>query len=398
MDFPERKSYASHLECVKCKQKHDLSSPHSVCSYCQNSLSVIYLLEQLKVDFSFKTIAGREPTMWRYWELLPLRNAHHLVTFGEGFTPLLKLKPLPNLSQTNFELFLKDESRNPTGTFKARGAAVGVSLAKELGVIDVVMPSNGNAASAWAAYCANAGIRAHLFIPKDAPEMNFIECTLYGAEVELIDGTIADAGRIVSEHVRKNKWYNASTLKEPYRIEGKKTMGFEIAEQLGWNLPDVIIYPAGGGVGMIGIHKAFNELTQLGWVPEKPVRFVIVQSSGCAPLVSAFQSHQKETKKWENPDTVAFGMRVPKPLGDFMILDRLYQSNGIAIAVSENEIGSALKYLARVEGLFVCPEGAAAFAAIEKLPAGWIKKGERVVIVNTGTGLKYSEAVKKLCS
>ena len=291
-------------------------------------------------------------------------------------------------------LLLKDEGLIPTGTFKARGAAVGVSRAKELGVETLAMPTNGNAGGAWAAYCAPAGIKSVIVMPKSAPSINKKECGVLGAELFLVNGLISDAGKIVARAVSKYGWYDASTLKEPYRIEGKKTMGLEIAEQFGWDVPDVILYPTGGGVGIIGIFKALRELQAMGWIGEKMPRLVAVQSEGCAPIVQAWKEGKKDSEFWKDSETVAFGINVPKALGDFLVLEAVYETNGCAISVSDQELLDAEHLLASREGAFICPEGASTLAAAKKLlDQGWIKSDESVLVLNTGTGLKYPETV-----
>jgi len=308
-------------------------------------------------------------------------------------TPLLPLKNLGSKLGIN-NLYLKDEGLIPTGTFKARGAAVGVCREKELGIKVLAMPTNGNAGGSWAAYCAKAGVKAVIVMPKDAPVINRKEVAVAGAGLYLVDGLIGDAGKIVGRAIAEYGWYDASTLKEPYRIEGKKTMGFEIAEQLDWQVPDVIIYPTGGGVGMIGIYKGIRELQEIGWIGEKMPRLVSVQSAGCAPVVKAWEEKRHESTYWENSRTIAFGLNVPKALGDFLILDAIYNTRGCAVAVEDDEILKAQHMLASHEGIFSCPEGAATLsAAIELARNGWIKSDERVVLLNTGTGLKYPETV-----
>jgi threonine synthase len=312
---------------------------------------------------------------------------------GEGMTPLLKLAAsgkkagIPNL-------YMKDEGVIPTGTFKARGAAVGVSRAKELGVRVLAMPTNGNAGAAWAAYCARAGIRSVIVMPEEAPMITRKECAVNGADLYLVRGLISDAGRIVGRAVKKYGFFDASTLKEPYRIEGKKTMGLEIAEQFGWEVPEVIIYPTGGGVGIIGIYKAMLELREMGWIGKNLPRLVAVQAAGCAPIIKAWREGKKESEFWQNSRTLAFGINVPKALGDFLVLEALYKTGGCAVAVEDDEIIRAQRSLGALEGVFVCPEGGATLAAAEKLRRdGWIAEHERVVLLNTGTGLIYPETV-----
>jgi threonine synthase len=354
---------------------------------------VRYDLKKVRKNFRKKALASRKENLWRYWELLPVNKEENIVSLGEGMTPLIPLKNSgPKLDLNH--LYLKDEGLIPTGTFKARGAAVGVSRAKELGIKILAMPTNGNAGGSWAAYCAKAGIKAVIVMPKDAPIINRKEVAVTGAELYLVNGLISDAGKIVGRAIAEYGWYDASTLKEPYRIEGKKTMGLEIVEQLGWEVPDVIIYPTGGGVGIIGIYKGLKELQEIGWIGEKMPRLVSVQSTGCAPIVKAWEEKKSESAFWENSNTIAFGLNVPKALGDFLILQAIYETGGCAMAVGDDEILKAQQMIATQEGIFCCPEGAATLsAAIRLTKSGWIKHGESVVLLNTGTGLKYPETV-----
>jgi threonine synthase len=392
MHLPDdRRSYLSHLYCPRCARTYSADEPHNVCE-CGSPLLVAYDLDALKREVARDDLASRRASLWRYWELLPVRDARHAVTLGEGFTPILPLARLGAEVGVR-ELILKDEGLNPTGSFKARGAAVGVSRAKELGIREVAMPTAGNAGGAWAAYCARAGISIHVAMPSDAPEVNKAECRLYGADLSLVDGLISDAGRLIQQGVRERGWFDVSTLREPYRIEGKKTMGFEIAEQLGWELPEVIVYPAGGGVGVIGIWKALDELREIGWVSSgvRP-KLVIVQAEGCAPLVKAWDEGRDESEFWSGAQTIAAGLRVPKALGDFLVLRCLRETGGTAVAVSDAEIVQAMRDLARAEGLWVCPEGAATLAGIRRLKReGWLSGQERLLLLNTGSGLKYAD-------
>jgi threonine synthase len=360
---------------------------------CGAPLLVRYDLKKVRKNFRKKALALRKESLWRYWELLPISNEGNIVSLGEGMTPLIPLKKLgPKLDLNH--LYLKDEGLIPTGTFKARGAAVGVSRAKELGIKILAMPTNGNAGGSWAAYCAKAGIKAVIVMPKDAPIINHKEVVITGAELYLVNGLISDAGKIIERAIAEHGWYDASTLKEPYRIEGKKTMGLEIIEQLGWQVPDVIVYPTGGGVGIIGIYKGLKEFQEIGWIGEKMPRLVSVQSSGCAPIVRAWEEKKSESTFWKNSNTIAFGLNVPKALGDFLILQAIYETDGCAVAVGDDEILNAQQMLATQEGVFCCPEGAATLSAVIQLTkSGWIKPGERVVLLNTGTGLKYPETV-----
>lgn len=384
--------FASHLECPKCAATLDTEQLNQLCA-CGSPLLVKYDLEKVAATISKEVVASRPPDLWRYRELLPVVHQENIVTMGEGMTPLLKLDRLgPKIGMTN--LYLKDEGIIPSGSFKARGAAVGVSRAKELGVKTLAMPTNGNAGGAWALYCAKAGIEAVIVMPKDAPAIPRSECVIAGASLFLVNGLISDAGKIVAQAIGEHQWYDASTLKEPYRIEGKKTMGLELAEQFGWEMPDVVLYPTGGGVGLIGIYKALCELKELGWVRGDLPRLVAVQASGCAPIVRAWKDGKMESEFWENASTCAFGITVPKAIGDFLVLEAVYKTNGCAIAISDEDTLAAEARLASTEGAFVCPEGAACMAATEQLLAeGWIKPDERVVVLNTGCGIKYPETV-----
>lgn len=386
-------SYLSHLECPQCKETYGADVVRQLCT-CGSPLLVRYNLAQLKQDLGREEMSTRQADLWRYHELLPVVDPAQVVTLGEGMTPLLEL---PRLGEDYGirTLLMKDESLVPSGSFKARGAAVGVSKAKELGVTKLAMPTNGNAGAAWALYSARAGIEATIVMPLDAPKITRSEVALAGARIYLVNGLISDAGKIVAREVADNGLYDASTLKEPYRIEGKKTMGLEIAEQLGWEMPDVILYPTGGGVGLIGIHKALQELQEIGWVQGKLPRLVAVQAEGCAPIVKAFEEKADRSEFWPDSATAAFGINVPKALGDFLVLQAVYETDGTAVAVSDEEMSVEQEKIARLEGAFICPEGAAAFAAARKLAlAGWIKDGERVVVLNTGAGIKYPDSVQ----
>ncbi len=385
--------YVSHLECPKCNATYASGKVAHLCD-CGSPLLVRYDLDQVKKAIHKEDLIHRRPDLWRYRELLPVKNEENIVCLGEGMTPLLRLKNLgKDVNMPN--LYLKDEGIIPTGTFKARGAAVGVSMARELGIKVVVMPTNGNAGAAWALYCAPAGIKAVIVMPKDAPPIPRGECVIAGASLYLVNGLISDAGKIVAKAVSDYGWFDASTLKEPYRIEGKKTMGLEIAEQFGWKLPDVILYPTGGGVGIIGIYKALLELKEMGWIEGRLPRLVAVQSTGCAPIVKAWQEKKTESVFWEHARTLAFGITVPKAIGDFLVLDAIYKTGGCAVAVDDSEILKAGELLAAREGAFVCPEGAATLSAAMHLArGGWIKPEEKVVLLNTGSGLKYPEIVQ----
>ena len=330
--------------------------------------------------------------MWRYAPALPVQHASSIISLGEGMTPIIQARRTGKRIGAT-DLLIKDEGLNPTGSFKARGLSCAISMCVELGVKKMAIPSAGNAASALAAYAAAAGIEAHIFMPQDVPQANFIECKAYGAHVTLVDGLISDCGRIVAENKDKEGWFDISTLKEPYRIEGKKTMGYEVAEQLGWELPDAIFYPTGGGVGMIGMWKAFDEMETLGWIGSKRPKMIAVQAEGCQPVVRAFEQGTERSQFWDNATTVAAGLRVPKPLGDFLVLNAVRESHGTAIAVSDEHLIDAGIRLAGDDGIFAAPEGAACISAAERLiKEGFLKSDEKIVIYNTGSGLKYLEA------
>jgi len=374
------------LECTKCGERLSPAQPNTVCPKDGGILYARYDLQALKRSFRPESLAGRAANMWRYSEVLPAENP---VTLGEGFTPMLPSRETPNL-------FIKDEGLNPTGSFKARGLSAAVTMAKHYQISKLAIPSAGNAASALAAYAAAAQIEAHIFMPRDVPMANLVECQSYGAQVTLLDGLISDCARMVQTLSESAKWFDVSTLKEPFRVEGKKTMGYEVAEQLGWKLPEGIIYPTGGGVGLIGMWKAFDEMQELGWIgPERP-QMVVVQSSGCAPISKAWDEGKRVSDMWTNASTIAAGLRVPKAYGDYMVLDILNKSGGVALAVTDNEIMDALRHWARVEGIFAAPEGAAALAAYRKLRgSGFFGPDDKVVLFNTGSGLKYLEVIKQ---
>lgn len=388
-----RFSSLSHLDCPKCGLTHDADQVIGLCT-CGSPLLARYDLDEVRAGLSKEEVASRPADLWRYHELLPVRAAENVVSLGEGMTPLLAL-PAYGRELGVERLLMKDEGLIPTGTFKARGAAVGVSRAREVGVRKIAMPTNGNAGSAWATYAARAGMEALIAMPVAAPEICRREVTVVGAELKLIDGLIGDAGAWVrSELTVRDGYQDVSTLKEPYRIEGKKTMGLEIAEQLGWRLPDVILYPTGGGVGLIGIWKALAELASVGWVEGPMPRLVAVQATGCAPIVKAWEEGLPESEAWLDAKTVAFGITVPKALGDFLVLQAIAETGGCAVAVEDEDILAAQRRVAELEGTFICPEGAANFAAIQQLRAsGWITADDQVVALNTGTGLKYPETV-----
>jgi len=386
-------SFATFLECARCGARADHAREAHLCPDCGGPLLVRYELERIRASVPRNVLYGRQHSLWRYRELLPLDDIEDAVSLGEGNTPLYEL-PVLGSKLGLHRLMVKDEGLLPTGTFKARGAAVGVSRAGELGASTIALPTAGNAGAAWAAYGARAGIGVVVVMPADTPEVIQRETSAYGARVYLVDGSIADAGAVVKRAVAEYGWYDASTLKEPYRIEGKKTMGFELAEQLGWHLPDVIVYPTGGGVGLIGMWKAFEELRAVGWLAatEKQPRFVAVQAAGCAPIVKAFHEEKDESEPWPDPVTLAAGLRVPKALGDFLVLRILRQSHGVAVDVSDDRILEMMRVVGVTEGLLACPEGAAAFEAAYQLrQSGMIHEHEDVVVFNTGSGMKYFE-------
>ena len=382
-------SSLTHLECGACGTEHDAAKVQNVCAQCGKPLLARYDLKAAGETLSIESLRARRNDLWRYAEVLPVADAANIVSLGEGSTPLV---PAPRLGAELgcAALYIKDESGNPTQSFKARGMAVAVSRAKELGVSRLAAPSAGNAAGALAAYAARAGIEAYLFMPRDTPRANVIETTFTGAHVRLVEGLITDCGAEVARGKETEGWFDVSTLKEPYRVEGKKTLGYELAEQLGWILPDVIVYPTGGGTGLIGMWKAFAEMEELGWIgPERP-RMVSVQAEGCAPIVRAFESGARFADEFPNAATIASGLRVPRAIGDFLILDALRESGGAAVAVSDAELVQGARDIARLEGIFACPEGGACVPAVRRLLAsGAIKPADRVVIFNTAAGVKY---------
>ncbi len=383
-------SFLSNLECSSCKKIFDPGQIQTVCLDCNAPLVARYDLPRARRTLSRDQVRTRPRGMWRWHELLPVANPDHIVTLGEGDTPLLSLDRLGQDLAFPY-LFAKDEGQNPTGTFKARGLASAISKAKELGINKVIIPTAGNAGGAMAAYAARAGMAACVLMPEDTPLANMIECRVTGAQVELVPGLISDAARLASEKARAEDWFDVSTFKEPYRLEGKKVMGFEIAEAFDWQLPDVIIYPTGGGTGLVGIWKGFAELQAIGWLPARTrPRLVVVQAAGCAPVVKAFESGAETCDFWPDAQTAASGLRVPKPFADRLILSDLRESQGTAVAVSEEEISTAQGFLAQREGLFVAPEGAATLAGLLKLNSlGWLEPGKKILLLNTGTGLKY---------
>ncbi|HZC72344.1 MAG TPA: threonine synthase [Jatrophihabitans sp.] len=385
-------SYLSHLECARCARHYDADEFQGVCQQCSSPLLARYDLDRLATELSREALGGRRADLWRYHELLPVSAAERVVTMGEGLTPLLAL-PNAGAHIDVPRLLMKDDAVIPTGSFKARGAAVGVSRAAELGAAAIALPSNGNAGSAWAQYAARAGMSALVAMPEAAPTVCRGEILAAGAELYLVNGHIADCGRMIAETVAARPGVReVSTLKEPYRLEGKKTIGIEIVEQLDWAMPDVIVFPTGGGVGLIGIHKALTELRALGWITGTLPRMVAVQSSGCAPIVRAYDEGAAESEAWPAPFTVAYGINVPKALGDFLILQAVRETDGIAIAIDDATVVSAQRELAALEGEVLCPESAAAFAAIRALRTdGWLRRDEQAVLVNTAAGSRYPD-------
>jgi threonine synthase len=381
---------ATYLECSLCGGRLDASRPANLCG-CGGPLLVRYDLEKIRHRWRRREVPNGPASMWRYAPILPPAE-NHVVSLGEGWTPLVRARRLGSKLGSD-ALWVKDEGLNPTGSFKARGLSCAISMCVELGVRKVAIPSAGNAAGALAAYAAAAGIEAHIFMPQDVPQANYLECRAYGAQVTLVEGLIGDCARIVAERAPAENWFDASTLKEPYRIEGKKTMGYEVAEQMDWELPDAIFYPTGGGVGMIGMWKAFDEMERLGWIGSRRPKMIAVQAEGCQPVVRAFEENEPRSRFFEGAQTLAAGLRVPKPLGDFLVLDAVRASGGTAIAVSDDEMLDAGVCLASQEGIFAAPEGAACVAAARKLLAGgFLKPADRIVLYNTGSGLKYPEA------
>ncbi len=382
----------THLECALCGLRHEAQRLHNLCRECGKPLLVRYDLDAAKQSLTKESLTGRRADLWRYREVLPVADDANIVTFGEGWTPLLKADRLGE-SLGLPELFIKDEGQNPTQSFKARGMAAAVSMAKELGVKKLAVPSAGNAAGALAAYAARAGLECFIFMPRDTPRANVVECEQTGAHVTLMDGLITDCGAEVGRRKEAEGWFDVSTLKEPYRVEGKKTLGYEVAEQLNWELPDVIIYPTGGGTGLIGMWKAFDEMEQMSWIGSKRPKMVTVQAAGCAPIVRAFEKGERFAEQFPNAATTASGLRVPKAIGDFLILDALRNSGGTAVSVTDEELIAATGEIGSTEGIFCAPEGAACLPALKKLLAsGLVKNTDRVVLFNTGSGVKYMES------
>ena len=384
----ERPTFVTHLECSATGERYAADELHNL-SRAGKPLLVRYDLDAVKKALSKEALARRPRDLWRYRELLPVRRTRDIVSLGEAVTPLVAMPKLAK-SVGATDILIKDEGRLPTGSFKARGLAMAVSMAKALGVAHMAMPTNGNAGAALSAYASRAGIKTTVFCPADTPEVNVREIALQGASVYRVNGLIDDCGKLVAEGAAKVGWFDTSTLKEPYRIEGKKTMGLELAEQLGWELPDVILYPTGGGTGLIGMWKAFAELETIGFIGRKRPRMVAVQAAGCAPMVRAYEAGQEHAARWEDAQTIAAGIRVPQAIGDFLILRAVRESGGFAIAVTDDAIVAAVDEVARAEGLLLCPEGAATYAALKAaLADGRIRRDERALLFNCATGLKY---------
>jgi len=388
-------SYISHLECTVCKKHFPHNEISTISECCSKVLFAKYDLEKLKNEVDKNVFKSRDSNMWRFSELLPVTDPDKVVTLGEGGTPLLRTNKLGLKLNLN-NLYIKDEGLNPTGTFKARGIGAAVSKANELEVKGFTMPSAGNAAGAVAAYAARSGHPVKVYMPQDAPSANKKESLLTGAELNLVDGLISDAGRISSAVAKEENLFDLSTLKEPYRAEGKKTMALEIAQQLGWKIPDVIVYPTGGGTGIIGMHKGFNELLELGWVTGKQPKFIAVQAEGCQPIVKAFNDNEATAEPWQNAATIADGLRVPGPFADYIILDILRETGGTALSVSDKEMVDAMYEISSDEGVVICPEGAATLVGLRKLlDEGWFKKDDTIILLNTGSAYKYLELINE---
>lgn len=389
-------SHLLELKCSQCERSFDASQVQSYCSDCQAPLLANYDLSKVRQTLDRDSLRHRPPGMWRWQELLPLRDRVNQISLGEGDTPLLQLPRLGSILGIS-HLYLKDESLNPTGTFKARGLAVAISKARELGIQKVIIPTAGNAGAATAAYAARAGLQACVYMPQNSPLVNILETQATGAQVFLVDGSIYDAGRLAAEMAAREGWFDLSTFKEPYRVEGKKIMGYELAEAFTWELPEVIIYPTGGGTGLVGMWKALDELETLGWLEKKSrPRMVSVQAAGCAPVVRAFEMGAPSCDYWHDAHTIASGLRVPKPFADRLILKSLRESQGIALAVDDQAILEAQRLLAVTEGIFACPEGAATLAALISLQTkGWVSPNEQIVLFNTGMGIKYLDFLQR---
>ena len=379
------------LVCTKTGKAYSKDQLWNLSPEADAPLFARYDLDAVAKTMRREKLAGRVPTMWRYAEVLPVENEQFQVSLGEGFTPLLQATSLGREIGVP-KLYIKDEGLNPTGSFKARGMSAAISRAAELGAQAIAIPSAGNAGGATAAYAARAGLPAHIFMPKDVPQANYIECKILGAHVELIDGLISDCGKIVASRKEAEGWFDISTLKEPYRVEGKKTMGYELAEQFDWELPEVVIYPTGGGTGLIGMWKAFDEMEHMGWIGSERPRMISVQAAGCAPIVRAYRAGDEHAEPWTDAETIAAGLRVPAAVGDFLMLKAIRDSGGCALSVTDEELMASTSKMAAAVGSFPAPEGAATLAALEKLIAeNLVNERDRVVLFNTGTGLKYIE-------
>ena len=388
------KSYLKHLECTYCGLIHSVHEPNRLCVDCGKVLYPRYDIEKARLEINKENLKVRDSNMWRYFEMMPVLDFKNVVTLGEGFTPILSASRLSERLGCQ-DIVIKDEGVNPAASFKARGLSAAVSKAKELGITKLTMPSAGNAAGAMSSYAARAGLEGYVFMPQDAPYSNQKEVDITGGRLTLIDGLISDAGVLSREKAAEMNLFDVSTLQEPYRVEGKKTMGYEIAEQLSWELPDVIIYPTGGGTGIVGMWKAFEEMELLGWIGSKRPRMFAVQSDGCAPIVKAFIEGKEFADMWEDASTMASGIRVPAAIGDYLILQALRDSNGGALTVSDDEIIKMMSIVASLEGMFVCPEGAATAVALDKLLIdGLVKDNEKVLLLNTGSGLKYLDVLE----
>ena len=387
------KSFLTHLECTYCGKVFSSEEPQRLCDDCGKVLYPRYDISSARKSLKKEDLLYRSSNMWRYFEMMPIINESNIVTLGEGFTPIFKTGRLGERIGADHVL-VKDEGINPTASFKARGLSAAVSKAKELGIMRLSMPSAGNAAGAMTSYAARAGMEAYVYMPKDVPEANKKEVLITGGNLTLVDGLISDAGVISRKKASELDLFDISTLQEPYRVEGKKTMGYEIAEQLNWQLPEVIVYPTGGGTGIVGMWKAFQEMEELGWIDSFRPRMFAVQSEGCAPIARAFDGGDEFAEPWQDASTIAAGIRVPSAIGDYLILDALRTSNGGAVTVSDNEILNMMEVVASLEGLFICPEGAATAVALEKLVAeGTVSKSERSLLLNTGSGLKYLDVI-----
>ena len=388
------KNALTHLECSVCGDRHSPHEVQTVCRSCGKSLVARYDLSAARASLDRDALAHGPASLWKYFPLLPIEQESNVVSLGEVTTPIVRMGSLERELGCS-HVWVKDEGDLPTGSFKARGLGMAVSKAKELGVKNICIPSAGNAAGALAAYAARAGVKSHIFVPEDTPVINIKECRAYGANVRLVKGTIADAARAMAgEKAAHPDWFDVSTLKEPYRLEGKKTMGYELAEQFDWKLPDAIFYPTGGGTGLIGMWKAFQEMEELGWIGEKRPKMISVQAEGCAPIVKAFANKQKVSEFWDGAHTVASGLRVPKAFADYMILDAVYASGGAAVSVTDESIVSAVRHVSASDGVFMCPEGAATVVALQTLVKNkFIQPSESVVLFNTAAGNKYPEII-----